>query len=232
MVGAASAGDTRAVLTDLQTRRYILQEGPETAGARRDTPQDGFRAVGDNRSAAPDARDEQTLVRAAKAGDREAIGMLFDLHYIPVFRFLFVRTGRQEDAEDLAQEVFIRMIAALDRYQERGVPFRAWLMQIAANLARDFYRRRGARPVAASIDAPGFDLPADDDPQEMAETALTLRDVIAALDGLTPAEREVIELRFGADLSVAETAATLGKTENTVKQLTFKALNKLRKALR
>jgi RNA polymerase sigma-70 factor (ECF subfamily) len=170
-------------------------------------------------------------VHAARVGDADAVGCLFDLHYSTIFRYIYVRTGRVEDAEDLAQEVFVRMVGAIDRYEDRGAPFRAWLLRIAANLVRDHYRRRGTRPPASSTDAPGFDLPADDDPTEAVARQLALRDVAAAMHKLSPAEREVVQLRFGADLSVAETAAALGKNENTVKQLSFKALGKLRKAL-
>lgn len=187
--------------------------------------------MSDDESASSTPADERWLVRQAQAGSQDAVGALFDLHYTMVFRYLFVKTGRREDAEDMAQEVFLRMIAALDRYQERGVPFRAWLMQIAANLARDLYRRRSVSAPAISIDLPGFDLPADDDPQETTAQQMAFTDVVAAMDCLSPAERAVVELRFSAELSVAETAATLGKTQNNVKQLTFKALVKLRKAL-
>ena len=208
-----------------------MQEDLETAGAARNAPRDGLR--GEDRAVQADvgATDERALVRAARAGDADAVGSLFDLHYSTIFRFIYVRTGRVEDAEDLAQEVFVRMVGAIERYQERGAPFRAWLLQIAANLVRDHYRRRGTRPPASSTDAPGFDIAGDDDPTETVARQLALRDVAKAMEKLSPAEREVMQLRFGADLSVAETAAALGKNENTVKQLTFKALGKLRKAL-
>jgi RNA polymerase sigma-70 factor, ECF subfamily len=204
-----------------------LQEEPYTAGMPREAPRRTVRPLETER----DVSGERLLVRAARDGDQDAIGALFDLHYTSVFRFLYVKTGRQEDAEDLAQEVFLRMIGALERYEERGLPFRAFRMRIAANLVRDHYRKRSNRSPASSTDVPGFDLPADDDPTAVVEQQLALRDVATAMEKLSPAEREVMQLRFGADLSVAETAAALGKNENTVKQLTFKALGKLRKAL-
>lgn len=208
-----------------------MQEEPETAGVHRVTPLRGSRTVSEDEAAPTPPDDERTLVRRARDGDQDAVGALFDLHYAVVFRYLYTKTARREDAEDLAQEVFLRMIAALDRYQERGVPFRAFLMQIAANLARDFYRRHGAAPPSSSTDVAGFDIAGDDNPEETVAGQLAFNDVLAALSCLSTAEREVVELRFTAELSIAETAAALGKTQNNVKQLTFKALGKLRKAL-
>src|SRR6185312_16707523 len=99
-----------------------LQEEPYTAGLPREAPRSTVRPLDTER----DVSGERLLVRAARDGDQDAIGALFDLHYTSVFRFLFVKTGRQEDAEDLAQEVFLRMIGALERYEERGLPFRAF----------------------------------------------------------------------------------------------------------
>ncbi len=175
--------------------------------------------------------DERDLVARAQAGDQAALGMLYDAHYARVYGYIRYKLGNQEDAEDLAQETFIRMLDALDRYEQRGAPFRAWLMQIAANLVRDHYRRKGVAGATVGVDVSELDLVGDGDPAETMAVQFALEEVTGALHLLTETEREILLLRYAADLSIAETAAAAHKTENNVKQLTFKALTKLRKAL-
>ncbi len=176
--------------------------------------------------------DERDLVELAKAGDQAALGRLFDDHYARVYRYIRVKVGMEQDAEDLAQEVFLRMYQALERYQHRGVPFRAFLMQVAANLVNDFYRKRGATGKTASLQGEDIDLPGDEDPADVVVLQANFAEVMEAMRHLTELEREVIQLRYAAELSIAETASVTGKNENNVKQLTYKALGKLRKALK
>jgi RNA polymerase sigma-70 factor (ECF subfamily) len=175
--------------------------------------------------------DDRSLVDRAKAGDQSALGQLFDRHYDRVYRYIRFKVGLEQDAEDLAQEVFLRMYQALERYQYRGVPFRAFLMQVAANLVNDFYRKRGSGLRAASLESNEIDVAGSDDPAEMVLTQASFAEVVGAMSSLTELEREVIQLRYAAELSIAETAAVTGKNENNIKQLTFKALGKLRKVL-
>jgi RNA polymerase sigma-70 factor (ECF subfamily) len=175
--------------------------------------------------------DERELVARAQSGDQTALGMLYDAHYARVYGYIRYKLGNREDAEDLAQETFIRMLDALDRYEQRGAPFRAWLMQIAANLVRDHYRRKGTSGASIGVDVGELDVVGGGDPAEAMAVQLALEEVAGALHLLTETEREILLLRYAADLSIAETAAAAQKTENNVKQLTFKALTKLRKAL-
>jgi len=183
-------------------------------------------------AATPDAEcSERDLIDRARTGDPTALGVLYDAHYGRVYGYIRYKVSHQEDAEDLTQEVFIRMLDALDRYQHRGAPFRSWLMQIAANLVRDHYRRKGTTVAVLSVDVGELDIVGDGDPAASVELQLALEEVTGALHLLTDTEREVMLLRYVADLNIAETAAATGKNENNVKQLTFKALGKLRKAL-
>jgi RNA polymerase sigma-70 factor (ECF subfamily) len=176
--------------------------------------------------------DERQLVELAQSGDVSAQGLLFDAHYVRIYRYLWSKVDRKEDAEDLAQEVFFRMLDALPRFQHRGVPFKSWLMQIAANLIKDHYRRRGVSGRITSLDDE-LEIAGDGDPAKTVELKLSMDEVTGAMQRhLTEIEREVIRLRYAAELSIAETAAVMGKSENNVKQVTFKALGKLRKALR
>jgi len=176
------------------------------------------------------ADDERERIDRARAGDLDAQAWLFDEHYARVYGYLRSRLREPADAEDLAMEVFMRMLDALPRYSYRGVPFISWLMRIAANLAKDYYRERG--PAARTVSLADYlEVDAGADPAERVELQLSIAEISGAMEHLTELERDVIRLRYAAELSIAETAAALDKSENNIKQLTHKALVKLRKAL-
>jgi RNA polymerase sigma-70 factor (ECF subfamily) len=104
-------------------------------------------------------------------------------------------------------------------------------MQIATNLVNDFYRKRGSTGHAWSIEEGELDPVGGGDPAELVLDLFSVQEAVAAMSSLTELERDVIQLRYTAELSIAETAAALGKSDNNVKQLTFKALGKLRKVM-
>ena len=84
----------------------------------------------------------ERLVDAARAGDPEAFGLLFDRYHGPVRRYVAARVGRPSDAEDLAQLVFVKALEAIPRYESRGVPFGGWLFRLARNVVIDHIRTR------------------------------------------------------------------------------------------
>ena len=177
----------------------------------------------------PEARSDRPLVDAARAGDERAVAELYNAYFPRVYRYMLARAGNVGDAEDLTEEVFIRVLDALGRFEWREAPFSAWLFRIAHNAIVSHQRRNGARgrhaPLspALPIQTPG--------PEEMVEARLTLEEVMRATENLPEAQRQVIALRFGAGLSVAETARALGKGEGNVKVIQHKAIAKLRELL-
>jgi RNA polymerase sigma-70 factor, ECF subfamily len=99
----------------------------------------------------PDAADVATLVRRAQDGERSAFDALVRAHFVPVYSFLHRLVGNPEDAEDLAQETFVRAHGALARYRSES-SFSTWLLRIAHHLAIDHRRRQGRAREAASFD--------------------------------------------------------------------------------
>ena len=98
----------------------------------------------------------ERLVDAAKAGDPEAFGTLFDHFHEPVYRYIAARVGRPSDAEDLAQLVFVKALEALPRYEARGVPFGGWLFRLARNVVIDHVRtRREHATLDVIVERPG-----------------------------------------------------------------------------
>src|SRR5439155_2151890 len=142
-------------------------------------------------AARPDA--DAALVRAAKAGDASAFGQLYERYRDVMYRYCLARTGGAHDAEDLVADVFLRAMQALDRYEDRGLPFVAFLYRVARNAAVDRARRK--RP-DMSIE----DLPSHPDSGQNVEAealrALERRALAAALSRLKEEYREVLLLRF------------------------------------
>ncbi len=171
--------------------------------------------------------DERLVVDSAKGGDQGALARLYE-HYLPrVYRYVAARLGAGEDAEDVTQEVFLRVVDGLERFSWRSAPFAAWVFRIAHNEVVSHVRRRKVRGGVTALHEGIPDLGAD----HVAATEIRqeLAMVRAAAEHLPEAQRQVIALRFGAGLSVAETARTLNKSENNVKVLQHKAIAKLQK---
>lgn len=170
---------------------------------------------------------EASVIKKAQTGDSSAIGWLFDNHHEAIFRFIWFRVQEHSLADDLTGEVFVRMVAELPRYQDRELPFRAWLYRIAHNLVIDSYRTDKSRMFLPLEQAVLSTNPASH-PDEIADQTLTMERVHRALAILDPAQREVVELRFLMGLSLQDAAATLNKTVAAVKSLQHRGLSTLR----
>lgn len=175
---------------------------------------------------APEATVDELSV-AAGSGDVEALGRLYDALVDPIHRYVAMRVRRREDAEDITQLVFERIVVALPRYRHNGKPFRAWAFRIARNAIIDHARRsRPIEPLGSIAE------PAD---EQMLE-AISLRDeelreLRAAIERLTPDQQEAIALRYGAGLSAEEAARVMGRQAGTIRGLTFRAIATLRRHL-
>ncbi len=169
----------------------------------------------------------QRLVEASQGGDPEAFGSLFDAYHGPVYRYIAARVG-PNDAEDLAQLVFVKALEALPRYESRGVPFGGWLFKLARNVVIDHVRtRRELAPLDLLVERPH----PDDGPDELAVLRQELDSVANSLRRLTPEQREAIELRFFAGLSAKEAAVAMNRQEGTIRGLQFRAIAALRRDL-
>jgi RNA polymerase sigma-70 factor, ECF subfamily len=175
--------------------------------------------------------DEESLdrlVAEAKGGNAEAFGLIFDEYAGPIYRFIVSRVNRPSDAEDLTQLVFVKALEALPRYEARGVPFGGWLFRLARNAIIDQVRTRREHLSLVVATTRESD---EASPEARASLRDDLDQVAAALAELTDDQREVIELRFFAGLSVAEAAAAMGRQEGTIRGLQFRAIGALRRAL-
>jgi RNA polymerase sigma-70 factor (ECF subfamily) len=176
-------------------------------------------------------RDEADLVARARAGDHDAFALLVQRHEEIAFRTAYLILRDAAEAEDAAQEAFVRAHRALGRF-DRGRPLRPWLLAIVANEARN--RRRAAARRGALAERAAWDRgPAGAAPSpESAVLAGERRErLLVALGRLREPDRLVIQLRHLLELSEEETAAALGCRRGTVKSRLSRALARLREEL-
>lgn len=158
-----------------------------------------------------------------------ALADLFETHYERVARYVAVRTGDPGHAEELAADVFVRALERLDSFHWRGIPMEAWLFRIAHNLTVD-YLRRSARRKSLPLDEASSIAAADDTEREALQT-LQREELLQAMDSLTPAQREVVALRFFGGLTSAEVAQVMKRSNGAVRELQSSALKSLRRIL-
>ena len=168
------------------------------------------------------------LVAEAQGGDPEAFGRIFDEFHGAIHRFVASRVGRPSDAEDLTQLVFVKALEALPRYEARGIPFGGWLFRLARNATIDHARTHREEPDLTAVTSRATD---DRGPEGITILRTDLDAVAAALQRLTPDQREVITLRFFAGLSPREAAMVMGRQEGTIRGLQFRAIESLRRSM-
>jgi RNA polymerase sigma-70 factor (ECF subfamily) len=165
---------------------------------------------------------------AARRSKEARLAGLYDEYYDKIARYAFVRLGNRAEAEDLAGEVFLKALESLHTYEERGIPMQAWLFKIAHNLVVDYYRKAGKR---RTVPIDTVQLEDESDPQAAAETRIEFARVTGALDRLTPAQRQVIELRFFGELTAEEAGRVLNKSGGAVREMQSAAIRSLRRLL-
>ena len=174
--------------------------------------------------------DESDLIGRAKRGDTHAYEELVYAHQGIAFRTAYLIVGNAADAEDAAQDGFVKAWRALGRFRE-GAPFRPWLLQIVANEARNRRRSAGRRAhlaLRAATEQPSGD--AAPSPEASLLSAEMRGALLAAVNELPEDQRVVIALRFFAGLSEHEVAEALSLPEGTVKSRSARALDRLRES--
>jgi RNA polymerase sigma-70 factor, ECF subfamily len=182
---------------------------------------------------------ETEAIRSVLAGDRDAYRVLMDRHFCSVTRVAFRITGNEADAEEVAQEAFLRAYNKLPSFRQDST-FSTWIMRIAMNTAINLVERRN-RDLSYHAPRIADDPSSEDhtvrvaDRQAGPEEALLTREAgslrRAAMDELTPMERTAFTLRHMEDIPMAEIATALNVTSNSAKQAVFRAVSKLRRSL-
>jgi len=168
-----------------------------------------------------EADEERSFVEAA-IYDPAKFAELYRRNVVRVYAFFWVRTRRRDQTEELTAQVFYRAVKGISTFQWRGIPFSAWLFQIARNVLADEMKRLGRESELVELS----------DDIVSPDPAIERRVALAQLVNRLPHDqREVIVMRFARDKSAREIASGLGRTTGAVKQLQLRALKQLRKQL-
>ena len=171
----------------------------------------------------PALADGADFVRRVKEFQREAWDELYDTYFPKMYRYLYVRIGDRDVAEELAAEVFEQACRGVHRFRYRGVPFASWLYRVAHNVMVDWQRRQKRNPEVPVLG--DFAGPNHID-------RIDARDELTrALSTLTREQRQVLLLRHIEGHSAASAGAIMGKKENAIRAQEIRALASLRRAM-
>lgn len=166
------------------------------------------------------------LVDDFKSGNQDAFQGLWEMYHGKVYGFALKRLGNIHGAEDITANIFLKIFVGLAIYENKGNPFEAWVMRIARNEIITHTRRSKIR--GDLEDEIPMELATNESVEDEAEKNIEIDRVISAVDLLPDAQRDVIKSRFIDDLSLRETAISLGKQENNIKALQNRAVDRLR----
>jgi RNA polymerase sigma-70 factor (ECF subfamily) len=173
------------------------------------------------------ADDSANEVRRAKARDPSVWARWHDQHYVFVYRDAYARLRTQQDAEDVASQVFLEAIKGIDRYHHRGRPVLAWFYGIAQNLIshryREYRRSTSLSALGKQVEDLGVAVSGEHDLDRIV--------LAGALDRLKPEHREVLLLRFIVDLPTRQVAQVIGKSEAATYSLQVRALSAMQALL-
>lgn len=169
------------------------------------------------------SHDEVSLVEAAKT-NAYAFGVLYEQYYARVYRYIYLRLGNQPDAEDVTAVVFMKALEGLGSYSTKRSSFAPWIFRIAHNAVIDKYRRDRKQVPLDNIE---FHAGGDDPVSDVLHSERR-EELLSYLAALSPDQREVILMRFAADLTYPEIATALKKNEAAVRMLLHRGLRKLK----
>ncbi|NDJ53533.1 MAG: sigma-70 family RNA polymerase sigma factor [Chloroflexi bacterium] len=173
--------------------------------------------------------DEDDLVEYAKT-DADAFGEIYQRYVKRIYNYVYYRTGDQNDAEDLTARVFQRALSHIGRYENRGLPFSAWLYRIAHNLVVNWHRDRGRRSLIGLDDVVLSSLKSDA-PEAVTERREEAELLLQAVRTLPEERQQLLYLKFIERLSNAEIGEIMGRSEGAIKSLYHRTLIALRRRI-
>ncbi len=174
--------------------------------------------------------NEAALIERAKT-DSEAFGQLYQHHMNRIYNYIYYRVGNTNDAEDLTARTFFQALKKIDSYEDRGVPFSAWLYRIAHNLVANWHRQQ-SRHKSIPLEDLAVVRSKRPDPSQMAEKSETQGELISAIHRLADDRQQLLILKFVERLPNAEIGKVMGRTESSIKSLYHRTLITLRDDLR
>ncbi len=172
---------------------------------------------------------EAKLIELAIRGKSSAFGSLYDYYQPKIYRFVLIRVGQREEAEDLTHQVFMSAWENIPGYKNLGFPFSSWLYRIARNQVIDRYRTQKQEFSLSEIDPDHlFELEVI---EKNTDQRLELERVTKAIKKLRPDYQDIIIMRFVEELTLREVAASIEKSEGAVKLMQHRAIKELQELL-
>jgi RNA polymerase sigma-70 factor (ECF subfamily) len=173
--------------------------------------------------------DEKDLIERAGT-DQEAFGELYKLYVDRIYNYVYYRTSNHAEAEDLTARVFERAMKHIGRYEDRGLPFSAWLYRIAHNLVANWHRDRSRRQILSLDSVSQWQLH-EDSPELKAQLIEDKETLLAAIQRLPADRRELLIMKYVEKLPNAEIGDIMGRSEGAIKSLYHRTLLSLRSDL-
>ncbi len=168
------------------------------------------------------------LLKLIKKGENAAFGRLYDLYFLRIYRFIYYRVGHKETAEDLAEEVFLKVHAAIFKLDAEGA-FEGWLYRIARNLIIDYYRRH---KLTVALEDVENTLEYESNIIDVINLKQQQKILFRLIKLLSADEQSVIKMKFLEDLDNAIIAQALNKSEGSVRVIQHRAISKLQKYIK
>lgn len=173
-------------------------------------------------------QDEMALLARARRLETSALTTIHEQYYDAIYRYIHFRIGNTMVAEDLASDVFVRLLNALRDKHAPQNSIRGWLYSVAANVVADYYRKMGRMEETILHDEVAAQKAL---PEELVSQQLSAESLHAAIQTLPDSQQAVLSLRFGAGLRIKEVATLLDKSEGAIKQLQLRAVTALARQL-
>lgn len=178
-----------------------------------------------------DSIDPKVLIKQAKDGDKDAFGKLYKLYFVPVFRYAYLRVSDKEEAENIAQEVFLKVYKSIENYNDQGKDPLAYFFTITRNQVIDFYRKK--KPISLDQNLPVLENleTSFGNPETFVDQNEKARVLNMAIQSLNDIQREVVILKFINGFENNQVAEILGKSEEAIRQIQHRALKVLKQKL-
>jgi len=190
----------------------------------------GHTEISDEIPVVPASDGEGALVAQAKS-DPAAFGLLYERYVDRIFSYIYYRTGNRPEAEDLTARTFFRALDHIRTYEDRGVPFSAWLYRIAHNLVANWHRDRSRRKVIP-LDDLVQTAPRRPAPESQAEAQEEQRQLLEAINRLPADRQQLLILKFVEQMPNAQIGQIMGRSEGAIKSLYHRTLIALREDLK
>jgi RNA polymerase sigma-70 factor (ECF subfamily) len=173
--------------------------------------------------------EDSDLIKRAKT-DKDAFGQLYERYVDRIYNYVYYRTGNVADAEDLTARVFMRAMKHIGNYDDRGVPFSAWLYRIAHNLVANWHRDRSRRKIMSLDDVSHWNFQ-EEGPESLTQFFEDREALLATIRRLPADRQELLILKFVERLSNKDIGDIMGRSEGAIKSLYHRTLLSLREEI-